>query len=219
MPSGLIAELRPLLHPILVHFPIALLFASVALDLPGYLLRRPGLTRAGFYALVLGTLGAGVAALAGPDHVPPEAAGLLASHEAFALVTVVLAVALVAVRFVATDGLRGLWALGYLACALVLLAAVGLTGYYGGEMTYHQGVGVTAASGALRPLASAAALAGGDEGGAVSTKPITALLGLLSVAGLAVWLLAGRNLAPNYFIRWWRAARRVGMGGDADAAL
>lgn len=53
--STLIANLRPLLHPMLVHFPIALLFASVALDALGWLLRRPSLTRAGFFSLVLGT--------------------------------------------------------------------------------------------------------------------------------------------------------------------
>ena len=35
--STLVQQLRPLLHPMLVPFPIALLFASVALDWPGYL--------------------------------------------------------------------------------------------------------------------------------------------------------------------------------------
>jgi uncharacterized membrane protein len=41
--NTLVQQLRPLLHPMLVHFPIALLFASVALDWLGYLsgARRP----------------------------------------------------------------------------------------------------------------------------------------------------------------------------------
>src|SRR5579884_3512057 len=138
MGPSLINSLRPLVHPMLVHFPIALLFASVALDWVGYWLRRPGFTRAGFYTLALGALSAGLAALVGPDHVVGEPAqALLAWHQLFALLTVLLAVALVAVRFFAVDGLAGRSALGYLAATVALVAVVSLTGYYGGEMTYH----------------------------------------------------------------------------------
>ena len=36
---SLVTNLRPLLHPMLVHFPIALIVASVALDWVGYWLR------------------------------------------------------------------------------------------------------------------------------------------------------------------------------------
>src|SRR5690349_5932541 len=73
MLSQLISQLRPLLHPMIVHFPIALLFASVALDWAGYWFKQSNLTRAGFYVLVLGALGSGVAALTGPDHVTGDA--------------------------------------------------------------------------------------------------------------------------------------------------
>jgi hypothetical protein len=66
--NPLFQQLRPLVHPMLVHFPIALLFASVALDWLGYWLQHPNLTRTGFYRLTLGALGTGVAALSGPDH-------------------------------------------------------------------------------------------------------------------------------------------------------
>jgi uncharacterized membrane protein len=90
----LIGQLRSLLHPMIVHFPIALLFASVALDWAGYWLKHPNLTRAGFYILVLGALGAGGAALTGPDHVTADASvmSLLADHQNFANLTVALAV-------------------------------------------------------------------------------------------------------------------------------
>ena len=79
----------------LVHFPIALLFTSVALDLSGYLLAQTSLTRAGFYLLLLGVAGAGVSALAGPDHATGSAAAdaLLILHQNFALLTVALGVA------------------------------------------------------------------------------------------------------------------------------
>jgi uncharacterized membrane protein len=209
MPSSFLSDLRPLLHPMVVHFPIALLFASVGLDWLGYALRRPGFTRAGFYSLALGALGAGAAAFVGPDEVSGDTAqALLGWHQLYALLTVTLAVALVAIRFFATDGIGGRWALTYLAGTLVLLAVVSMTGYYGGELTYHQGVGVTAvassgsgATAALGPLAPAPS---------IHAKPLVVLLGFVSMVALAVWLAAGRLIAPAYYGRWWQAARQAG---------
>jgi threonine dehydrogenase-like Zn-dependent dehydrogenase len=52
------------LHPIVVHFPIALLIASVALDFGGIVLRRAGLTTEATWCLTLGVPGA-FAALTG----------------------------------------------------------------------------------------------------------------------------------------------------------
>lgn len=209
MGSNLIASLRPLIHPMLVHFPIALLFASVALDWLGYWLRRPGFTRAGFYTLALGALSAGLAALAGPDHVVGEpAVSLLAWHQLFALLTVVLAVALVAIRFFAVDGLTGRGALGYLGATLVLLAVVSLTGYYGGEMTYHQGVGVTATVTGRSNVPYFSLLSTPPD---VAAKPVIALLGFLGIVALALWLFAGERIAPAYYDVWRRRAQTVGV--------
>jgi uncharacterized membrane protein len=207
MHGSLFNDLRPLLHPMIVHFPIALIFASVALDWFGYCLRHPNLTRAGFYTLVLGAMGAGVAALTGPDHVSGDAtvATLLANHQSFALLTVAIAVSLVAVRFLSAEGIQGRWALVYLACTLALLTTLSLTGYFGGEMTYHQGVGVA--------TSQAVGASSGEGAGAsgpllsVPAKPLVALIGLLATAGLFVWLLAGRVFAGAYYAIWWRAVR------------
>lgn len=219
MGSSIVSSLRPLVHPMLVHFPIALLFASVALDWFGYWLRRPGFTRAGFYTLALGAAGAGVAALAGPDHVSGDAAQvLLAWHQLFAALTVVLAVGLMAIRFFLVDGLAAGKALAYLAGTVALLAAVSMTGYYGGELTYHQGVGVSAASAGSGSGAAAAFLPLAMPP-SVEAKPIVALIGLLCIIALAVWLGAGRSIAPAYYARWWKAVRRVGeqrVSGHAD---
>jgi uncharacterized membrane protein len=53
------------LHPIVVHFPIALLIASVGLDFLSLVLRRAGLTTAATWLLVLGVPGALAALLTG----------------------------------------------------------------------------------------------------------------------------------------------------------
>ena len=210
MLSTLIASLRPLLHPMLVHFPIALLFASVALDALGYLLRRPSPTRAGFFTLALGTAGAGVAALTGPDHPQGNAAvqSLLVLHQSFALITVALGVALLLVRFAAIRGLAGGPAVAYLGVTVLLLVSLSLTGYFGGELTYHQGVGVTVAQPAL-------AAGAGGEGDGVPVKPLVALLGLLSMGMIGGWLAAGWRARDGYFAAWWRALLRESDDGGA----
>jgi uncharacterized membrane protein len=204
MIGNLVRDLRPLIHPIVVHFPIALLFTSVALDWAGYVFQFVNLTRAGFYLLVAGAFGAGVAALTGPDHAAGDSTvvALLTAHQSFALVTVALAVALAAVRFLAIEGIQGRWAVVYLGCTLALLATLALTGYYGGELTYHQGVGVLPG-----PAASDAGTARGAGSSLVPVKPVVALLGMLCVVGLAIWLLAGRTLAGAYYSAWSQAVR------------
>jgi uncharacterized membrane protein len=216
MLSGLFSDLRPLAHPIMVHFPIALLLASVALDWVGYLLARPGFTRAGFYTLVLGALGAGVAALLGPDHVDgADATALLNWHQLFALLTVLIAVTLVAIRFFGVDGISGGPALVYLAATLALVAAVCMTGYFGGELTYHLGVGVSNASGVGGASTGAAvALAPVAAGPRVPAKPLIALTGFLSVVGLGMWLAAGPSFAPRYYGTWWQAVQRAGVDNE-----
>ena len=52
-------------HPLVVHFPIALLLTAVLLDLAALVLRRPGLHRIALWNLSLGALGAGIAVLTG----------------------------------------------------------------------------------------------------------------------------------------------------------
>ena len=207
--NTLVAQLRPLIHPMLVHFPIALLFASVALDWIGYWLKHPNLTRAGFYTLVLSAFAAGIAALSGPDHATGDSSvpALLAAHQTWASMTVALAVAMVAARFLTTRGLRGGWALLYLVSTLALLVAVSLTGYFGGEMTYHHAIGVTVNN---APVAGALGL-GGDASAVrplIPAKPFVALVGFLAVVGFCLWLTLGRRLAPGYYSTWWRAVRQ-----------
>jgi uncharacterized membrane protein len=196
-------SLRPLLHPILVHFPIALLFASATLDLAGYIFRVVNLTRAGFYVLVLGVAGAGVAAITGPDHATGSIAAdaLLISHQNFALLTVALGVSLLLVRFFAADGISAPWVFLYFAVALALLGVLALTGYYGGELTYHQGAGVVTSAGPVivptGPITDVHTL----------VKPLVALMGLVTVALMGGWLLFGRHLAPAYYKLWMAGLR------------
>ena len=138
------------LHPAIVHFPIALLITSVVLDALGLLLRRTSLTQAGFATLIAGGLGAGAAALTGPgeDAKDDAARALLAQHQLFAALTVLVSLILIGVRIANARGLHGGAAFGYLGGGVLLIVAITITGYLGGEMTYAHGVGVAQTQGA-----------------------------------------------------------------------
>ncbi len=202
MAGNLLATWRPLLHPMVVHFPIALVYVTVALDWIGYLFRLPAVTRAGFYVLVAGTAGAGAAAITGPDHAGGDATvqSLMVSHQSFALIAVALAVGLLLIRFFAIDGMTGVAAGAYLAATLALLAAVTLTGYYGGELIYHHGIGVV--------TNGQVAGDGGPQGAHLPVKPLVALLGLLTVGAMGGWLLAGSRVAPVAYAAWRKGLRQ-----------
>lgn len=79
------------LHPIVVHFPIALLITSVALDFAGCFLHRAGLTTAATWCLLLGVPGAYAALFSGflseRDVALALAGSLLHLHKVCAVLT------------------------------------------------------------------------------------------------------------------------------------
>lgn len=145
-----------ILHPVVVHFPIALLIVSVALDACGVGFRRASLTQAGFYTLIIGGLSMAAAVLSGPGSAARDAASLtlLHRHELFAALTVLCCLILVGMRLGNVEGLYGTGAVGYLALGGVLIVSVVLTGYFGGQLVYEHGVGVTRLQGARVPVVS-----------------------------------------------------------------
>lgn len=133
------------LHGMIVHFPIALLFASVAIELLA--LYRPWQERlraASFITLLFGTLGAALAVLTGPERIA-DSFTLGETHEHFAQATLAL------------FGILLVWRLGmlwwkrsfdtklvavYLVLCSIGLGLLGYTGFLGGTMVYEQGAGV-----------------------------------------------------------------------------
>jgi uncharacterized membrane protein len=144
------------LHPMVVHFPIALLSTALLFEVLEALLKRDFFREAALWLLGLGTLGAVVAAVTGilqEDTV--EAAGVperaLEQHETAAFATIAVFAALLAMRWF--RGRR--WIPNHPAIFSVLaltgLILLGLTGYLGGGLVYTHGAGVE------RPLGQAPA--------------------------------------------------------------
>ncbi|GEM_PF-469332 len=187
-----------ILHPAIVHFPIALLIVSVVLDALGVGFRRASLTQAGFYTLILGSLGATAAVLSGPERAAKDAASLtiLHRHELFAALAVFSCLILVGMRLGNVNGLYGSGTIGYLALGGVLIACLALTGYFGGQLVYDHGVGVTQLQGARAPI----------EGGVVQ-EMWAKLGGLALVLVIVGWTLARFRFLVARLRAWWQSVR------------
>jgi len=146
----MLPDWSPGLHPLVVHFPIALTFAAVAVDAAALVVRRraAALVAAGLYgAAGLSTLAAFLTGRQMAGGAPPAAASAAVAHADWALVTVWALALYGAVRVaVAVWDRRGRLALHAPLAALGLGAAflVWQTAERGSRLVYEYGVGVRA---------------------------------------------------------------------------
>lgn len=132
-------------HPILVHFPIALLVASWGLDIAGR--RWPALHASGWITLLLGALATVPATISGLiAHIPYEessAIEAIENHQYLAFATTAFFLALAFWRWRALRRGTELGGGGrYLGLALLGLLLLVLTGANGGYLVYELGLGV-----------------------------------------------------------------------------
>ncbi|MDP3089848.1 MAG: DUF2231 domain-containing protein [Nitrospira sp.] len=135
------------IHPMLVHFPIALLSAAVFFDLLGGKWRSEECRIASLYTLVLGLAGALAAVISGhmaeeavePSGVPES---VLELHEGLGFATFWI--------FLGLLGWRVIMGLGFVRERRAVSVGLGLVGivvllaasYYGGSLVYDYGAGV-----------------------------------------------------------------------------
>ena len=138
------------LHPMIVHFPIALLFIGFLADAIGIIFKKEFFTKAGFYMLVLGTLGVVAAYLSGhlAGEGVTEAGALkqaLENHEDAATISLWLMTGVAVVRIGLVLFRKYTGAYKWVALILFLLgvASITRTGFYGGELVFKHAAGVT----------------------------------------------------------------------------
>ena len=150
---NLVPGWTPNLHPLIVHFPIALLLTAAGLDVVGWALRCNRSLRFMATALyVLGTLAIVAAyftgrAAAGSIWLPGMAQAAVKEHWDWAFRTVWFFTILTAVRLVLLWRVRA----DPRPALIALLTVVGLlgvvllgeTGDRGGRLVYQHGVGIT----------------------------------------------------------------------------
>jgi uncharacterized membrane protein len=131
------------LHPMLVHFPIALIVVGFVFDLASILFRKEAyLSTLGFYLLILGTLAAFTALATGAlftSEMSGAAGAVKETHELFAWTTVGVLVVLSALRIFLKAQNKEDTNLKWVAFTIYGIAAisVSITGFYGGTLVYN----------------------------------------------------------------------------------
>lgn len=157
------------LHPLLVHFPIALLSLFIVIDVAGSWLGRLEWRHVAGWLLYLGTLCAAMAVTAGLIAAGSVAHGgdvheIMERHEHLGITVLSLAAALSAWRWFAKDKLAGAVNGFYLSLSIVLGVLLMLTADLGGLMVYGHGVAVAPVAASNQEAAAAHQHAdGGDD--------------------------------------------------------
>lgn len=132
------------IHPMFVHFPIALLMVGFLADTAFLFFKKEKcLSKTGLYMLILGTLAALVAFLSGTFLTNHPTSGSIFSifenHETFALLTLIAAVLTLTVRIYVVITKKEETKLKWLVYVLYAITAcfVSITGFLGGSMVYN----------------------------------------------------------------------------------
>jgi uncharacterized membrane protein len=141
----------PNVHPLLVHFPIALLTSFFLLDLLGSLMKRQEIRRTASWFLYLGaalslfTVAAGLIAAGSVPH-GDDVHEIMEHHEHLAITVLSLASALSVWRWIGKGVIEGAANRLHLLLAAILTGLLAFTADLGGLMVYKFGVGVAAAN-------------------------------------------------------------------------
>jgi uncharacterized membrane protein len=151
---ALLPNWAPNLHPLVIHFPIALLIVAAFADLIDTLIGRPKwLASAATMLFACGSVGAIVACLTGQQALdtvlmPGMGHPIVQAHRMWAIATAVYFSVLTVIRF--ATAFRAPLARRY-RFVLLLAAVVGVVGLQqtaerGGRLVYEHGVGVIGSS-------------------------------------------------------------------------
>ena len=153
---SLVPGWAPNLHPLIIHFPIALLIAATMVDLVDTIFERPAWLGVGGTSLYLVGAGAAVVAYltgrqaAATVFVPGMAHPIVENHRAWALLTVwyvgIVAAARLSALLAGFPRARAHRVL-LLTAALIGVLFLQQTAERGARLVYEQGVGVIAAPG------------------------------------------------------------------------
>jgi uncharacterized membrane protein len=135
------------MHPIFVHFTIALTSASLVFDALGFFSTKSSLTAAGFWTLVgsaamtLITISTGLTSATRARVEEGEARSFLRAHMALGLIFYGLLVAVTFWRIALWRNGQGVSWL-YLTSIAIVALVMTIQGYLGGELVYRYGVEV-----------------------------------------------------------------------------
>ena len=137
------------LHPMVVHFPIALLIVGLLAETIGLFTQKEFFSKTGFYLLILGTVGVITAYFTGQsagDGITETGAlkQALELHEDAAVLSVwlIAGAAVVRIALVLLKKYSGLFKGVAFVLFLLGVLSIARTGYYGGELVFKHAAGV-----------------------------------------------------------------------------
>jgi uncharacterized membrane protein len=134
-------------HPVFVHFPLALLSAGILFDVLGYALKKTSLSNAGWWCFALGVIAAIITVFTGLQaeetvSLSKEAHEVLEHHEHFQIYSTVVLTGLLIWRSIKRGALPNP-AVGYLIITAIAVGAIVFGSHYGGQLVYQYGVGTS----------------------------------------------------------------------------
>jgi uncharacterized membrane protein len=134
------------IHPLVVHFPIALLMTAIFLDGLALAFKRPNLHRVALWNLALGTLGAAVAVWTGLRAAEVakhsfEIHEVMELHRKLGIATLVIGALVLGWRLFKRDRLTVKARVFALVLMLAMAATLSLGAHLGGRLVYEFGVG------------------------------------------------------------------------------
>ena len=138
------------IHPLFVHFPIALLNSFFLTELLGVLLKKEEIRIAATWMLYLGTLGALATVLtglwaAGTVTHSEEVHGIMAKHRNFGITVLILGTVLSIWRIITHGKFSVKGQVLHLVTAFIMITTLVFGADLGGLMVYKYGVAVKAA--------------------------------------------------------------------------
>ncbi len=142
-------DLFSLLHPKVVHFPIAFLIVYMLLELIGAIFKKEFFSKAAHLFLLFGVLGALVATFTGDQAVDAfegwnkTSSSVLKAHHNYATITTWFFAVLLVLRTIVVlrKKFTPLFKYGFVLLAVLGTYFIVLTGDIGGKMVYTHGVG------------------------------------------------------------------------------
>ncbi len=137
----------PNIHPVFVHFPIALLSVFLLMEALGSITDKKCLRGTASAMLYLGTLAAivtflsGLAAAASVGH-GKEVHEVMTCHKSMALIVVILSVILSVWRIAVGEKFSTCWRTVHFIVGIIMIAFLYSAADKGGTMVYKHGVGV-----------------------------------------------------------------------------
>ena len=133
-----------LLHPKVIHFPIALFIGAMGMEVLNLIFKKDNLHRTAFHMYILATVITPFVVLTGLQEAEHLHLGhpILTIHRNFALLTMWVSLVSLPILWLAKKKSEKILRIVFIFFLLMLVGFVSITGHNGGRMVYEYGVGV-----------------------------------------------------------------------------